>query len=215
MNNIDLSSVCSATAGNWTPIGNSYTIRYRGTFDGNGKVICSLYIDNETTEYQALFGYARNNVIKDLSVSGKITSTNNNVGLLTGYNLYGQIIHSISSVSASGSSYVGGIAGKNGGGSITQCVNKAELSSVTQPTGGITAYCYSASITDCLNKGNVKAGKNDNKTTAGIVGYTMSGSTIKNCLNMGKVYVADVLTEDYPILGSGQNTESPSTLTNN
>src|SRR5574344_1545697 len=216
MADIDLSSVCSTTAGNWTPIGNSYTISYSGTFDGNGKAISNLYIANATTEYQGLFGYARNNVIKDLSVSGKITSTNNNVGLLTGYNLYGQIIHSISSVSASGSSYVGGIAGKNGGGSITQCVNKAELSSVTQPTGGITAYCYSASITDCLNKGNVKAGKNDNKTTAGIVGYTMSGSTIKNCLNMGKVYVADNQTEDYPILGSDpQASTRPSTLTNN
>src|SRR5574344_11844 len=42
MNNLALSSVCSATAGDWTPIGNNNT-RYRGNFDGNGKAITNLY----------------------------------------------------------------------------------------------------------------------------------------------------------------------------
>src|SRR5574344_1174064 len=216
INNIDLSSVCSATAGDWTPIGNSYTISYKGTFDGNGKAISNLYIANATTDNQGLFGYARNNVIKNLSVSGNITSTATNVGLLTGYSNSGQIIHCISSGSASGSMYVGGIAGSNEyGGSITQCVNKAELSSTSGIIGGITANCNGSSVTDCLNEGTVKAGNNDYKRTAGIVGYTYNGCTIKNCLNMGKVYVADVLTEDYPILGIDQDATNPSTLTNN
>src|SRR5574344_1139785 len=216
MNNIDLSSVCSATAGNWTPIGNSYTISYSGTFDGNGKAISNLYIANATTDNQGLFGYARNNVIKNLSVSGNITSTATNVGLLTGYSNSGQIIHCISSGSASGSMYVGGIAGSNEyGGSITQCVNKAELSSTSGIIGGITANCNGSSVTDCLNEGTVKAGNNGYKNTAGIVGSAIDGGTIKNCLNMGKVYVAGALTEDYPILGSDQNTSNPATLTNN
>src|SRR5574344_525729 len=216
INNIDLSSVCSATAGDWTPIGNSYTISYKGTFDGNGKAISNLYIANATTDNQGLFGYARNNVIKNLSVSGNITSTATDVGLLTGYSNSGPIIHCISSGSASGSMYVGGIAGSNEyGGSITQCVNKAELSSTSGIIGGITANCNGSSVTDCLNEGTVKAGNNGYKNTAGIVGSAIDGGTIKNCLNMGKVYVAGALTEDYPILGSDQNTSNPATLTNN
>src|SRR5574344_1895901 len=213
INDIDLSSICSATAGNWTPIGNSYTICYSGTFDGNGKAISNLYIANATTELQGLFGFINNSVIKNLSVSGNITSTANYVGLLVGNN-GGQIIHCISSGSASGYSDVGGIAGTSNG-SVTQCVNKAELSSTSGIIGGITANCNGSSVTDCLNEGTVKAGNNGYKNTAGIVGSAIDGGTIKNCLNMGKVYVAGALTEDYPILGSDQNTSNPATLTNN
>src|SRR5574344_1510198 len=213
INDIDLSSICSATAGNWTPIGNSYTICYSGTFDGNGKAISNLYIANATTELQGLFGFINNSVIKNLSVSGNITSTAANVGLLAGYSS-GQIIHCISSGSASGYSDVGGIAGTSNG-SVTQCVNKAELSSTSGIIGGITANCNGSSVTDCLNEGTVKAGNNGYKNTAGIVGSAIDGGTIKNCLNMGKVYVAGALTEDYPILGSDQNTSNPATLTNN
>src|SRR5574344_1709080 len=210
INNIDLSSVCSATAGDWTPIGNDVTISYGGTFDGNGKTISNLYIANAKTDYQGLFGFAFYCVIKNLSISGNITSTAAEVGLLAGYNHYGQIIHCISSGSASGSSYVGGIAGNNTGGSITQCVNKAELNSTSGIIGGITSFCSETSITDCLNEGTVKA--SDEKYPAGIVRESDYSSTIKNCLNMGKVYVADVLTEDYPILGWD---EDATTLTNN
>src|SRR5574344_930404 len=213
INDIDLSSICSATAGNWTPIGNSYTICYSGTFDGNGKAISNLYIANATTELQGLFGFINNSVIKNLSVSGNITSTANYVGLLVGNN-GGQIIHCISSGSASGYSDVGGIAGTSNG-SVTQCVNKAELSSTSGIIGGITANCNGSSVTDCLNEGTVKAGNNGYKNTAGIVGSAIDGGTIKNCLNMGKVYVAGALTEDYPILGRDQNTSNPATLTNN
>src|SRR5574344_735330 len=211
MADIDLSSVCSTTAGNWTPIGNSYTISCSGTFDGNGKAISNLYIANATTDDQALFGYTVNCVIKNLSISGNITSTAAEVGLLAGHN-YGQIIHCISSGSASGNSDVGGIAGFNGdGASITQCVNKAELSNRSYLIGGITATCFYASVTDCANEGTLKASNNNN--TAGIVGHTYQTSTIKNCLNIGQVYVADVLTEDYPILGKDE--DGASTLTNN
>src|SRR5574344_443201 len=213
MNDIDLAVVCSATAGNWTPIGNSYTICNSGPFDGNGKAISNLYIANATTELQGLFGFINNSVIKNLSVSGNITSTANYVGLLVGNN-GGQIIHCISSGSASGYSDVGGIAGTSNG-SVTQCVNKAELSSTSGIIGGITANCNGSSVTDCLNEGTVKAGNNGYKNTAGIVGSAIDGGTIKNCLNMGKVYVAGALTEDYPILGSDQNTSNPATLTNN
>src|SRR5574344_1069581 len=213
INDIDLSSICSATAGNWTPIGNSYTICNSGPFDGNGKAISNLYIANATTELQGLFGFINNSVIKNLSISGNITSTAANVGLLAGYSS-GQIIHCISSGSASGYSDVGGIAGTSNG-SVTQCVNKAELSSTSGIIGGITANCNGSSVTDCLNEGTVKAGNNGYKNTAGIVGSAIDGGTIKNCLNMGKVYVAGALTEDYPILGSDQNTSNPATLTNN
>jgi hypothetical protein len=50
-----------------------------------------------------------------------------------------------------------------------------------------------------------------NSNTAGIVGLTQHG-TINNCLNVGQVYVAGALTENYPILG--WDADGASTLTN-
>ncbi|MFR9651846.1 MAG: hypothetical protein SNG35_07480 [Rikenellaceae bacterium] len=45
MNDIDLGDVCSSTLGNWEPIGMLDGNRYAGTFDGNGHVVKSLYIN--------------------------------------------------------------------------------------------------------------------------------------------------------------------------
>lgn len=50
IDNIDLSSVCSASLGiSWTPIES-----YEGTFDGNHKTIANLYI-NGSTRYVGFF----------------------------------------------------------------------------------------------------------------------------------------------------------------
>jgi len=56
MEDIDLSSVCSAELGSWKPIGadayctdssdKSYDEYFTGTFEGNGKTISGLYIND-------------------------------------------------------------------------------------------------------------------------------------------------------------------------
>ncbi|MEG2506841.1 MAG: hypothetical protein RSA93_04135, partial [Longicatena sp.] len=60
--NIDLSSICSKTKGNWTPIG-SKAKQYQGTFKGNDFTVKGLYIDAPNQDYQGLFGYAGNKAV--------------------------------------------------------------------------------------------------------------------------------------------------------
>src|SRR5574344_1144570 len=208
MNDIDLSYVCSETAGNWTPIGNygaNSNLLYNGTLDGNGKMVSNLYIANATTDYQGLFGYnQKNSVVRNLTVSGNISSAKSTAGLLTGPN-DGQIKNCTSSGSVTGDSKVGGITGMNGG-DITQCDNKAALSDNQGIIGGITAGLTGGNVTDCMNEGTVKTKSSTSAQTGGIAGYCMG--TIENCLNVGKVYMAEALTEAYPILGTDQDSQS-------
>ena len=58
MNDIDLSTVCSATLGNWTPIGTEANY-FEGSFDGRGFTVKNLYYNNTTEgegEDVGLFG---------------------------------------------------------------------------------------------------------------------------------------------------------------
>ena len=64
-NDIDLSSI-----DNWTAIGKSSSM-FSGTFDGNGHVIKNLTINNPTSDYQGLFGYASSGEIKNIGTDRK------------------------------------------------------------------------------------------------------------------------------------------------
>jgi hypothetical protein len=85
-------------ANKWTPIGKysdgSIDNSFRGTFDGNGKVITGVYI-NSANDYQGLFGY--------VSSGGKIK----------------RLVVSYSNIK--GRDHVGGLVGSNSGGEITYC----------------------------------------------------------------------------------------------
>ena len=55
VDSIDASASASADS-SWTPIGKDTSLIYTGTFDGNGKEITRLTIDNDSTDYIGLFG---------------------------------------------------------------------------------------------------------------------------------------------------------------
>lgn len=71
VNNINLSG------SEWTPIGNSWTNAFCGTFDGNGKTISGMTINNATANgHAALFGTIRSALIENLTISGaRVTCT--------------------------------------------------------------------------------------------------------------------------------------------
>ena len=60
---IDLSTVCGESKGNWTPIAKygiyqrTSDIKFDGVFDGNGHTISNLYINDENGSKLGLFGY--------------------------------------------------------------------------------------------------------------------------------------------------------------
>jgi uncharacterized repeat protein (TIGR02543 family) len=79
-----------ASAGNWTPLGNTATQPFTGVLDGNGYAIKNMNIDSATLGASTplgLIGYAGGNVtIKNLALQNvEIVGKNQHVGGLIGY----------------------------------------------------------------------------------------------------------------------------------
>ena len=198
---IDLAEFCHAKDGtkytkevSWTPIGNSDNIEnmYQGTFDGNGKTIRNLYI-NDISEFIGIpceagfFGYAEKGSIKNITFDNakvKTTADDYRTGILVG--VAGSCIENIkilANCSVEGKNYVGGIAGRANG-DIDNCENHAMVNGANFVGGIVGNYVFSdKSITSCANYG-VITGTRDK--VGGIAGDFNSG-TIQNCANYGDI----------------------------
>ena len=189
---IDLKDFCHAADASkkideqsWVPIGNSNK-PYQGTFDGNGKTITNLYI-NESQDNMGFFGYTYGGTIKNLTFEyANVTNTNNYAGVLLGKAFGGSTLQNIkisNTCQIKGGKYTGGIAGELDGNAYN-CVNYATVQGI-ECVGGLFGY-YSRvgnSMTTCANYGNVTA---TDKNAGGLVGY-FSGGTIQDCANYGDV----------------------------
>lgn len=158
MNNIDLGGEDNP----FQPAGKS-SAYFDGYFDGNGKTISGLYINDPENMYIGLFS----------KLSDKATVTN----LTIGPDSY-----------ICGWGYVGAIAGKSCG-AITNCNNHARVSGISN-VGGITgATDYGATaLSGCLNTGAISAEKGQ---AGGIVGNAIYLKQIERCLNSGSVTITN------------------------
>ena len=195
---IDMSTVCHAAdksqnleEKSWVPIGNRNIIKYRGTFDGNGKTITNLYINASQTSQNnmGLFGYTYQSTIKNLTFeNANVTNTQSNTGILVGKAGYGSTLQNIKiskTCQIKGGNYTGGIAGELDGNAYN-CVNYATVQGI-QYIGGLCGHYSSSrtgnSMTACANYGNVTA---TSQRVGGLVGDFSSG-TIQDCANYGNV----------------------------
>lgn len=193
---IDMSTVCHAAdksqnleEKSWVPIGNRNIIKYRGTFDGNGKTITNLYINASQTSQNnmGLFGYTYQSTIKNLTFeNANVTNTQSNTGILVGKAGYGSTLQNIKiskTCQIKGGNYTGGIAGELDGNAYN-CVNYATVQGIIYVGGLFGRYSRKGnSITACANYGNVTASR---EMAGGLVGY-FSGGTIQDCANYGDV----------------------------
>ena len=152
----------------WTPIGNSDKA-FAGKFDGNGKTISGLNINDSSMTGVGLFGY--------VGSGGRVSGIN--------------VVNS----NFKGDNYVGGICGSNRG-TITGCTSSASVTG-TQNVGGICGYNgTSCNITNCSNSGTVNG--NGNTFVGGICGLN-SGSvtncfnigTVTRKNGAGSIYGSD------------------------
>ena len=196
---IDMSTVChkadtekQVTELSWIPIGTSYTNRYQGTFDGNGKTIRNLYI-NATSGDAGFFGYAEKGSIKNITFdNAKVKSTvNHYTGILAGFGELCIIenIKTLANCSVEGKNGVGGIAGMSSG-DIGNCENHAMVNGANS-VGGIVGDDreFGKSIISCANYGVVTGTGN---SVGGIAGDFGSG-TIQNCANYCDITGADIV----------------------
>ena len=216
---IDMSTVChkadaekQVTELSWIPIGTSYTNRYQGTFDGNGKTISNLYIINAASGSVGFFGYAEKGSIKNITFdNAKVKSTvDYYTGILAGFGELCIIenIKTLANCSVEGKEDVGGIAGRASG-DIGNCENHAMVNGANSVGGIVGDYRESGkSIISCANYGVLTGTGN---YVGGIAGNFDSG-TIQNCANYGDVtgtnYVGNLIGDGYicnlnNVLGTG------------
>lgn len=170
-----------ALTGAWTPVGNGVSAVkdfFAGTFDGCGHTISGLNVQG-----QGLFAAINQATIRNLNVSGTVSSTVNYVGGIVGKVQDGTIENCSFSGSVTGGGYTGGIAGGLSSNNVTisGCVNAADVTGTT--AGGILGYGKKiVAIRDCYNTGSVTG----SAKAGGIVGQLQKG-TIENCYSIGDI----------------------------
>ena len=207
---LDLSSVCGKNIGNWTPIG---TIEhpFKGSFDGNGKTIDYLYIDEPLPErgdtamgFYGLFGvasteYESKTVISNLTIGEKsriVSERDGDVGAIVGLARNNVVISDCKNKAyVSGKSAVGGIVGfaanapLPAGVNIKNCINEGFVDGARKAGGIVGAVNgFGVHIDSCTNLGGVSSAD----TAAGIVAVIYSDLTtptaeLKNVVNKGYV----------------------------
>ena len=189
MADIDLSTVCSPSLGNWMPIadnavGYSLYIGYSGTFDGNGKTISGLYLKTTSAlDYVGLFSNVQTpGIIKNLTVDADISANYHCSAIVA--NNRGTISHCTAKGKIVSKGNSGGIAGVNFH-NIEYCVNEASVSSsYTEKLGGITSE-NNGSISYCANKGTITNNGTSGENNGGITGSNFG--TVSDCYNQASV----------------------------
>lgn len=176
INDIDMSSVCNVSLGDWNSIGSIDTY-FEGSFDGDGHTISNLYSRSGGVNYKGLFGHiGPQGSISNLKVEG-VMYASFWAGMLAGAN--GGKISNCEVIGGEVEAYkcAGGIVGGNFG-IIKNCKNKATIQS-TLTTGGICGYNYGG-LYGCENTGEIY-GYNG---AGGLTGYNGGISSGNNCHNV-------------------------------
>lgn len=143
---------------NMTSIGSYPNYPFKGTFDGNGKLVYNLYIDQPNTPYQGFFGYTLNANLY-------------NVGLVN--------------ITASGRNYTGGMVAYAENTYMRDCyVNGGTLFALSY-CGGLVGYQEQGTnsiISGCYNTCEVTG----NNYVGGLIGFS-NYSTVRNSYVAGRV----------------------------
>lgn len=190
----------------FAPIGElSYTGTnyFYGTFDGNNKVICSLYIHLNRDEnvrvgfFSNTYGIISNLGLINTNISVKGTRTA--VGGITGTsynNIYNSYVSGNINVIGSSWMSVGGLCGEMLVEKyVDNCYNLANIEcknilegygSADITCGGILGQRY-ANINRCYNKGNISVDGGDNDVLIGGICGSLRLGAVKNCYNNSKI----------------------------
>ena len=162
----------------WTPIGNSYSNKYTGKFDGQGHTISGLYFNDASTNYVGLFGCLESGEIKNVGVIDSYFNGTYWVGGVCGRNR-GTITGCYNTGTVSGTgNQVGGVCGANDYDTITGCYNTGTVSGRDE-VGGVCGLNYDGKITGCYSIGTVSGG-DESVYVGGVCGYNHSG-TVTDC----------------------------------
>ncbi len=199
---------------NWTPIGDNPNTPFSGTFDGNGKLISGLFVDNvdvTADEVSGLFGATITATIKNVNLIGTKVNGGKYVGGLAAYANKGtQLINCSVKIDEVTGEVTGGVAGRmeklsetteKRRGLVLFCTFEGNVhgtseyykSGRTAYVGGIVGVAGHTDVRYCTNKGSVTTDLGSSAKTpfgGGIIGCTGASSGFTNvdhCINTGTI----------------------------
>ena len=175
----------------WTPIGQSFSKAYSGTFDGQGHTISGLW-HWWSTDDLGLFGN-NEGTIKNLGVVDSYLSGHDNVGGVCGRN-GGSLTNCYNTGPIYGVDYIGGVCGMNSG-SLTNCYNTGNVQG-NETVGGVCGG-NPGTINNCYNTGTVSG----NSYVGGVCGQT--SETITNCYYLSGTATGGIGSTD--VTGSAES----------
>ncbi len=180
----------AATCRGFTPIGNSYTNSFTGSFDGAGHKITKLYINRPSINYAGLFGSAGGSAeIKNIGVTEAYIVGKDNVGGLIGA-LYGfgtttNVSNSYATGAVMGAWSVGGLIGHVYYGTVSNSYATGAVTGTSVSyVGGLIGYAFGASVSNSYATGAVTEGGGNH--VGGLIGRSL-GSTVSNSYATGAV----------------------------
>lgn len=176
LSNIDLSA---AGLESWSPIGtgtnNGTKQAFTGRFDGNGYKIIEIPGMSGDNTHLGFFGY----------VSGK--------GIVKNCGFIYKVYKDKATIIQNGGNDAGGVVGQLDGNATVDNVSSSgaiiDIKTTTNSFGGLVgAAVGSSSITNSTNFNAVTTKVSSANNAGGIVGYlNVSGGSVKNCNNYGKI----------------------------
>ncbi len=122
----------------WTPVGETQSGKFYGVFDGNGKTISGLYINDPTAEASGLFGTLMGGEVKNLILKDVYINGGDNTGAVAGIgdsripgdgetgNSF-SIHHCYVAGTVTGADNTGGIVGATNFGGVSRCCVDASV----------------------------------------------------------------------------------------
>nr|WP_321453532.1 GLUG motif-containing protein [uncultured Carboxylicivirga sp.] len=184
---IQTANIDASTISNFTPIGNN-TIKFTGSYDGQGYTISGLTINYPNDNCIGMFGYTAGSVISNLGLTNITVTGTQNVGAIVGQNeSNSHITNCYSTGSVTGNASVGGLVGANNGSSYLLNSYSAATVQGSRSIGGIAGWNGDMSeITNCYAIGSV-SGISGSEYIGGLVGRNATGSTVNKCYSTGFV----------------------------
>ena len=181
---IDASVTSSWNSGEgFSPIGNTYTNRFTGNYNGDGYIVSDLYINRSSTSFVGLFGVVSSSKISNLGIENADITGLDAVGGLVGQVFNNSdISNSYSTGSVNGNNYIGGLAGRCNNSTISSSYSMGSASGNIN-VGGLVALNDNAIVADCYSTGSV----NGDNCVGGLVGVNDDNSTISNSYSAGSV----------------------------
>ncbi len=155
---------------------------FNGVFEGLGNNIFHLKVVSSGSG--GLFSELGGTVENINLVSTDVRSTQDSAGAIAGQIMGGVLFNDQSSgfVSASGTAFVGGLAGVQNGGSITECASTTAVSAPAGMAGGLVGEVSQGQITQSYATGPVQGA-----TAGGVAGLLGFFSLVENVYAKGTV----------------------------